>query len=73
MENLPEEPREELQRLKAKKINEHTEAKETALLERLRAFGRWPHESAASKSRDAALEVKLAHDLRKARKAGFLS
>ena len=42
-------------------------------MERLRAFGRWPREGAPSKSRDTALEGKLAHDVRKAREAGFLS
>ena len=42
-------------------------------MERLRAFGRWPREGPPSKSRDAALEGKLAHDLRKALATGFLS
>jgi hypothetical protein len=71
--NLPEEDQEELQRLNSKQKDERSEAKETALLERLRAFGRWPQEYASSKSRVAETERKLAHDIRKRLETGFLS
>jgi hypothetical protein len=62
---LPEETREELQRLKTNEKDERIGAKETALLERLRAFGKWPQECASSKSRDSELQRELAHDIRK--------
>jgi hypothetical protein len=60
---------EELRELKAKAKDEHTAAKETELLERLRAFGRWPQDSRGNSD----LQRKLAHDIRKSLQGGFLS
>ncbi len=71
LERLDSQTQEELERLQQDSRDKRT----VDILERLRAFGKWPREHGYSQASDqeSITEAKLTHDLRKCRSAGILN
>ena len=59
---------------KGKDVEERAERRASDILERLRAFGKWPqeHEYSLASDPDIIAEARLAHDLRKCCSSGIL-
>ena len=65
---------EESERLQADFQDKHIETRAADMLDRLRAFGKWPqeHHYSHASNPDSIAETQLAHDLRKCRSSGIL-
>ena len=66
---------EDLEKLRSDFQDKRTETRVANMLERLRAFGKWPpeHDYPQASNPDTIAEAKLAHDLRKCRSSGVLN